>query len=228
MSTKKTKTSSDPLRTSTPAAASVPFKLTATNNSTVKGAQYFNVFPPALKNPSPISQTLTALVSDPTEDGDKITLTWNGGSGALALFTLIDGTNPDTAERTPVALGDTVAVAWIDGAFTVTPAAGGPANAIKVTFTAGVPAGGQIGLVVGPAPILVPIPAGLSSLTLEPDLSPTVTVIFGTAFQLPKPDQSDVSNAATIAFEQHTATNASPTAVAQIEVGLGNQIVGGV
>lgn len=227
MSTKMAQTSSGPATNNAPPAAAVPFELTATNASTVKGVQYFSVFPPALKNPPPKSQTLTALVSDPTKQGDATTLTWNGGSAALALFALIEGASPDVAERTPVALGDTVAVAWIDGAFTVTPAAGGPANAIEVTFAPGVPGGGQLGLVVGPAPILVPIPAGLSALTLEPDLSPTVTVIFGTPFQLPKPDQSDVSKTATITFEQDTATNASPTAIAQIKVGLENQIVEG-
>lgn len=215
-----TKTSFDPAMTSAPAAAAVPFELTATNESTVPGVQYFSVFPPALKNPPPKSQTLTALVSDPTNQGDATTLTWNGGSGALALFALIEGANPDAAKRTPVGLGDTVAVAWVDGAFTVTPAAGGPANAIEVTFAAGVPGRGQIGLVVGPAPILVPIPAGLPALTLEPDLSPTVTVIFGTPFQLPQPDQSDVSKAAVVTF-----TSTSPTAIAQIKIGLDNLIV---
>lgn len=225
MSTKMAETSSDPAMNSAPPAAAVPFELTATNESTVPGVQYFSVFPLALKNPPPKSQTLTALVSDPTKQGEATTLTWNGGSGALALFALIEGASPDAAERMPVALGDTVAVAWVDGAFTVTATAGGPANAIEVTFAPGVAAGGQIGLVVGPAPILVPIPAGLSSLTLEPDLSPTATVVFGTAFQFPQPDESDVSKPATITFEQDETTSASTPASAQIKVGLDNQIV---
>ncbi len=228
MSTTKAKTSSAPATTSTPAAATVPFELTATNRSTVPGAQYFSVYPPALKSPPVSSQTLTALVSGPTEQGDTTTLTWNGGSGALALFALIGGTSPDAAVRKPVALGDTVTVAWVNGAFTITAAVGGgPVDAIKVTFASGMPANGHIGLVVGPASILVPIPAGLMGLTLEPDLSPTVSVVFGTPFQLPQPDQSDVSERATITFEQDAATNASLTASAQIELGLENQIVQG-
>ncbi|KAB1082362.1 MULTISPECIES: hypothetical protein [Rhizobium/Agrobacterium group] len=224
MSTTKAKTSSGPATSSTPSAAAVPFELTATNGSSVPGFQYFSVFPPALKNPPPKSQVLTALVSDATDQAGTTTLTWNGGSGALALFALLEGTSPNNAHRTPVALGDTVAVALVDGAFTLTATAGGPANAIEVTFAPGVPPGGQIGLVVGPAPILVAIPAGLSSLTLEPDLSPTVTVVFGTAFQFPEANESDVSQSATTTFKQDATTEASPTAIAHIEVDLDNKI----
>jgi len=224
MSTPKATTSPDPATSSTPPAAAVPFALTATNNSTVPGIQYFSVFPLPLTKPSLNSQTITAMVSGPTKQGDTKTLTWNGGSGALTLFAFLKDANPDAAEKTPVALGDTVAVTWADGAFTVTAAAGGPAGAIEVTFPESVPADSQIGLVVGPAPIFVAAPAGLSSLTLEPDLSPTVTVVFGTAFQLPAPDESDLSQAATITFKQDT-TAASPTAAAQIEANLDNKIV---
>jgi len=49
-------------------------------------------------------------------------------------------------------------------------------------------------------------------------------VVFGTAFQLPAPDESDLSQAATITFKQDT-TAASPTAAAQIEANLDNKIV---
>ena len=219
-----TKTSPEPATSSPPPAAAVPFELAVTNGSTVAGRQCFNIFPPPLNKPSQNQQTITALVSDPMGQGDTKPLTWNGGSGALALFAFVKGASLDAAERTPVALGDTVAVAWADGAFTVTPAAGGPAGAIEATFAGGVPPGSQIGLVVGPAPILVPVPAGLSSLTLEPDLSQTVTVVFGTAFQFPEPDEWDRSQAATVTFKQDAAAT-SPTAVAKIVANLDNKIV---
>jgi len=206
-----------------PAATELTFNLTATNGSSLPGAHYFNVFPPALKTPSLKSQTLTALVSQPTtSENPTTTLTWKGGGGALALFALASGMVIGNVERTPVALGDTVAVAWVDGAFTITLAAGGPANAVEVTFAPGIPPDAQIGLVVGPAPILVSVPAGLSSLTLEPDLSPVAMVVFGTAFQLPQPEMSDASQARTIMFNLDTAV---ATASAQIAVGLENRIV---
>lgn len=225
MSIQMTNSGSDAPQDTSPATTGTAFTLSATNGSTVPGVQYFNVFPPALKSPSAKFQILTALVSDPTPQTGKATMTWNGGGDALTLFALVDGKSPINIQGTPVALGDTVAVAWADGAFTVTPATGGPPGAIEVTFAPGVPVEGQIGLVVGPAPILVPIPIGLSPVTLEPDLSPTVTVNFGTAFQLPKPDESDLSKAVTITFVDDPSASPGPAFVAQIKVGLDNQIV---
>lgn len=208
-----------------PAATEITFNLTATNESSLSGNQYFNIFPPALKTPSLKSQVLTALVSEPTSAASPTTTrTWKGGSGALALLAVTAGASPSEAETTPVALGDKVTVAWADGVFDMTPSPGGPPNAVEVTFAPGVPADSQVGLVVGPAPILVRVPVGLSPLTLEPDLSPTVTVVFGTAFQLPKPEVSDVNKAQLITFKDG-ATSGGATASAQIKVGLDNLII---
>ncbi len=225
MSTQVANTDSSTAADDPPATGVVPFQLTATNASSVPGSVYFNVFPPALTNFPATGQTITALVSPATTNSSPpVTMTWNGGPGALGLFALTDGADPARAEKTPVALGDTVAVAWANGAFTITPSPGGPAGVLTVTFAPGIPTGGSIGLVVGPAPILVPIPVSLSPLTLAPDLSPTVTVVFGTAFQFPAPDISDESQAQTVTFKTD-ATSTSPTATASITVGLDNQIV---
>ncbi|MDI6835861.1 MAG: hypothetical protein QMD99_09135 [Rhizobiaceae bacterium] len=211
--------------TDAPATGAVSFQLTATNASSVPGSTYFNIFPPALKNLPATAQTITALVSPATTNtSPPVTLAWSGGAGALSMLVLAAGAELASAEKTPVALGDNVAVAWANGAFTITPSPGGPAGVLTVTFAPGIPVGGSVGLVVGPAPILVPIPVSLSPLTLEPDVSPTVTVMFGTAFQLPAPAISDESQAQTVTFKTDP-TSTSPTATAAISVGLDNQIV---
>ncbi|WP_416798719.1 hypothetical protein [Ciceribacter azotifigens] len=225
MSTQVASTDSNIAANDPPATGAISFQLTATNASSVPGSVYFNIFPPALKNLPASVQTITALVSPATTNtSPPVNLTWNGGAGALSMLVLAAGADPAHAEKTPVALGDTVAVAWTNGAFTITPSPGGPEGVLTVTFAPGIPAGGSVGLVVGPAPILVPIPVSLSPVTLEPDLSPTVTVMFGTAFQLPAPDISDESHAQTVTFKTD-ATSTSPTATASITVGLDNQIV---
>ncbi|CAN7704369.1 hypothetical protein [Pararhizobium sp. LjRoot238] len=222
MSTQTANTASE-TPNGTPAVTEITFNLTATNESSVPGTSYFSVFPPKLTNPK--SQILTALVSGPTtQKTPTTTLTWQGGSGALTLLALAPGTLLKSAQTTPVSLGDSVAVAWSEGAFTFTPTTGGPADGVDVTFSPGILAGSFIGLIAGPAPILVPIPGDQSPLSLEPDLSQTVTVIFGTPFQFPKSDQSDVSKATTVSFTQDATSN-SPTANAQITVGLDNLIV---
>lgn len=225
MSTQVASTDSSITANDPPATGAVSFQLTATNASSVPGSVYFNIFPPALKSIPTSGQTITALVSPATTNtSPPVNLTWNGGAGALSLFALAAATDISRAEKTAVALGDTVAVAWANGTFTVTPSPGGPEGVITVTFAPGIPTGGLVGLVVGPAPILVPIPVSLTPLTLEPDLSPTVMVVFGTAFQLPPPDVSDESQAQTVTFKTD-ATSTSPTATAAITVGLDNQIV---
>lgn len=211
-----------------PAAAGttvITFQLTATNESSLSGSRYFNVFPPILKNISSKSQIRTALVSDPTSQTTPVTtLMWKGGDGALALFALTEGITLEGAERVPVALGDTVAVDWVGKGFTLTPAPGGPAGGIAMTFSSTIPTDTQIGLIAGPAPILVAVPPSLSPMTLEPDLSSTVTVVFGTAFQLPEPVVSDWSKEQTVNLKQ-IASDTGPMAAAQIKVGLDNRIV---
>jgi hypothetical protein len=196
--------------------------LTVANDSTVSGPGYFNVFPPLLLNVPPQSQNLTALVSAPTVSGTPTTITWNGGSGALELFAFAAGTSPDAATRTAVALGDIVTVDWAGGAFTFAPAPGGPATGIEVAFTPNVPVDTQIGLVVGPGSILVPRQANPSPLTLTPNLSPVATVTFGTAYQWPGPDVSDISKSQAVTFKP---SSASPVLAAQITIGSDNLIV---
>ena len=184
MSTETTNT--DPGAAPNNAPAATTFQLKATNDSSLSGSRYFNVFPPILTNIAANSQILTALVSAPTSEAEPTAMmTWKGGSSALALFAFPADASPDAAPRTPVALADTVVVDWANGAFTLTPAPGGPANGIEVTFTTAVPVETQIGLVVGPGAILLQLPVGPSPLTLMPDLSATATVVFGTAFQWP-------------------------------------------
>ncbi|HEV7309253.1 hypothetical protein [Ensifer sp.] len=201
------------------AAAPITFSLTATNGSSLAGDAYFSVFPPPLKSPPVSSQVLTALVSAATSEANETTtLTWNGGSGALALLAMAEDGAPATAGKTPVALGDKVMVTWADGAYTIVPSTGGPASAVEVDIDPSVPPNSLIGLVVGPAPILVGIPAGLGPLTLEPDLSPTATVVFGTACVYPPAPISDVDQGLTVTF------SGTPTAAAQVAVGLDNLI----
>ncbi len=199
-----------PVSTETPALAATTFHLTATNNSSLVGDSYFNVYPPALTSPSVNSQTRQALVSEPTSKGETTTMTWPGGSAALSLFAVHAGANPTTSAHIPVALGDIVAIDWVDGAFSVSPAAGGTAGSIQVTFTAVVPSDTSIGLVVGPGSILVLQPPGQAALTLTPDLSSVATVSFGTPYQLLKPLFSDVNASSLVIFRQGTSSTAPP------------------
>ncbi len=204
---------------STPPAPGTAYTLTATNASTVSGNQYFNVFPPCMTVKPAQRQRLLALVSSPTVTGEgaaaQATLTWQAGPDTLALFALTPKQSPDGAPRTPVALGDTATVTWDGGAFTIATSANGTPGAITVTFNAGIPVGSQVGLVVGPGSILVSAPTSASTMTLVPDLSPTVTVQFGTPFDPGSPGVTDVSQTATVIF-------AGPAA--SITIGPDNQI----
>jgi hypothetical protein len=222
MSTSRTNTGSTAAQTDDPVAEETTFTLTATNESSVPGAQYFNVFPPKLISPAQGTVIYTALVSNQTTKANPtVTMSWKGGAGALAMTALTKTMKIGNAAQTPVALGETVAVDWIDEAFTLTPTAGGPEGVITVTFSQNIPADSYVGLVVGPAPVLVPIQGNGSPLTLEPDLTPVVTVAFGTAFQWPKPQVWDESNAKTVTFKQGDTNGV----YAQIQVGADNLIV---
>lgn len=226
MSSEQINTDSSPAPGTVSATTATIFTLTTVNASSVAGPSCFSVFPPILKNLPAISQVLMALVSAPTvQGGAPGVMTWKGGSGALTLFALVSGAAPENNPGTPVALADTVAIDWINGAFSLVPSAGGgPVDGIEVTFTAAVPIGTQIGLTVGPGAILVQQPAGQAPLTLTPDLSLVATVVFGTAFQMPMPDMSDVSKPQTVTFTPG-GTIDNPTASAAIFVGLDNLIV---
>lgn len=205
------------------AATVITFQLGLTNESSLSGSRYFNIFPPYLKNISTKSQVRTALVSQATSRAATNTnLMWKGGEGALALLAITEGITVESAERVSVTLGDIVSVDWSGTGFTLTPTPGGPTNVISLTFAAGLPADTQVGLVVGPAPILVAALLG-QSMALEPDLSPAISVSFGTAFQLPEPDMSDLSKEQVVTLKQ-TASDAGPMASAQIKVGLDNRI----
>lgn len=209
---------------SPPTATTIAFTLVATNASSIKGDAYFSIFPPPLKSPAVTAQVPTALVSAATDakTSATTTLTWNGGSGALVLLAMAAGDAPANAEKTAVALGDKATVTYANGAYAITAATGGPANAIEVIFDEGVPASSLIGLVVGPAPILLKPPAGMGSLTLEPDMSPTVKAVFGTACTYPPPENSNVDQGLTVTF---LAGGGGSTASAQIAVDLDNLIV---
>ncbi|WFR95014.1 hypothetical protein [Rhizobium tumorigenes] len=206
------------------ASAGTTFELKATNDSSLPGQNYFNVYSPILTNLDAKAQTLVALVSAATGKGQSTTLTWQGGSGALSLFAVTAGASPVTSPGTAVALGDIVAIEWAAGAFTISPAAGGPADSIQVSITSAVPPGIKIGLVVGPGSILVRPAIGQAVLTLTPDMSPVATVSFGTAFQLPPPPVSDVSQPRQVTFQPGTSSS-GPLATAEISVGVTDEIV---
>ncbi|MBO9100173.1 MULTISPECIES: hypothetical protein [unclassified Rhizobium] len=206
------------------AGAGTTFELKATNDSSLPGQNYFNVYPPILTNLDAKAQTLVALVSDATSKGQSTTMTWQGGNGALSLFAVTAGASPVTSPSTAVALGDTVVVDWAAGAFTITPAAGGLTGSIQVSFSAEVPPGTKLGLVVGPGSILVRPAMGQAVLTLTPDMSLVATVSFGTAFQLPPPPVSDVSQPMLVTFQPGTSSS-GPLATAEISVGVTDEIV---
>lgn len=220
---------STPLSTETADdATNYTFSLTATNQSSLSGNRYFNVFPPYLLTPAMTGQKRMARVSDPTvasnvEPADT-TMTWQGGASTLTMFAVTKDENPTMAKPVQVALGNTVAVSWINGSFTIVPAAGGPEGVITVTFTEGIPDNSLIGLVVGPAPILLAVPSPLAPLTLTPDLSLTATIIFGSAYQWPKPDVWDATAPQAITFTSGAAGAAS-TVSATILVGPDDVIV---
>ncbi|HBF28469.1 hypothetical protein [Rhizobium sp.] len=193
--------------------------LTATNNSSVPGLQYFNVYPPLLKNLPAAQQTQTALVSEPTlHDGSNTAISWASGSDALSILAVTNGQILSKAEQTPIRLGQTATVSYPNSTFAIAISDGGTADIITVAFTAPIPIHSQIGLVVGPAPILVAVPASLSSLTLEPDLSQQVTVTFGSPFVWPAAEETDTSIPTVVTF-------AAGQTSATITIGPDNLIV---
>lgn len=93
-----------------------------------------------------------------------------------------------------------------------------------MSFSAEVPPGTKLGLVVGPGSILVRPAMGQAVLTLTPDMSLVATVSFGTAFQLPPPPVSDVSQPMLVTFQPGTSSS-GPLATAEISVGVTDEIV---
>jgi hypothetical protein len=189
--------------------------LTARNNSTVPGEQYFNVFPPRMSVTPLLPQTRVAKVSTPTLAGKirHARLSWLSGPDTLALVVLAPGQKIGTATETPVTLGSTAALAWEDGAFSVSVAPGN-GEGVTVIFDPGIPQSSYVGLVVGPAPILVPVINDRVQMT--PDLAPIVRVRFGTPWQWGAPGFSDLSQSATVIFAGHEA---------EITVGADNLII---
>ncbi|MBV5333926.1 hypothetical protein JZU57_01510, partial [bacterium] len=129
-----------------------PYALTCTNNSTVPGNQYFNVYSSPTVSPT-LPMTVVPLVSPATcspnvaaSAGKKssasapasVVATWSGGAGALALFALSPGQKSIPTVTTPVTLGCTATVDYVDDAFTVTPVAG-EGSTVAVVLTANVP-----------------------------------------------------------------------------------------
>lgn len=176
-----------------------PFVLTATNNSSVPGEQYFNVFPAPLTVKPQLAQIPVPMVSAATISGSKqavAVLTWPSDQ-TLSLIVLAQGDSVDAAKRTPVTLGSTAAITWENDAFSVavTPGTG---DSVTLTFGPGIPPSSRVGLVVGPGPTLVPIVG--DGVTLTPTFTTTFTVQFGTPWQPPPPDFSDVSASAVVAF----------------------------
>ncbi len=176
--------------------------LTATNNSTVPGEQFFNVFPPPLTVTPQQPQVPIPMVSTATVSGTQpvAILKWPS-LAALTLIALKPGQSVDTATPTPVTLGSTAAIAWQDDDFsvTVTPGTG---NTVALVFAPGIPPSSHVGLVVGPGPILVPIVG--EGLTLTPSRVPTFMVQFGTPWQ-PGSSFSDVSTLTPVSFLGPTA-----------------------
>jgi hypothetical protein len=201
--------------TGAPPADGAMHTLTARNNSSVPGEQYFSVFPPPMSvTPPELRQIPVAKVSTPTVTG-KIRLarlTWWSGRAALALVTLAPGQAIEAAMRTPVTLGSIAALVWEDGMFSVT-VRPGDGEGITVTFDGDIPPVSYVGLVVGPAPILVPVVR--DAVHLKPDLAPIVSVRFGTPWQWGAPSFSDLSRATTVVITDHEAA---------IEVGPDNVI----
>ena len=178
------------------------FVLTATNESTVPGPQYFSVFPPPLTVTPQQPQTPLPLVSSPTEIDSQPTTTMQWPSlDKLDLIVLNDTESVEGAARTPVVPGDTAAITWKDNDFAVT-VTHGTGNDIKLTFGPNMPSPSNVGLIVGPGPILVPVVG--DSMTLTPSLTPTFTVLFGTAWRNGA-EFSDYNPPAKITFKGTTA-----------------------
>ena len=196
--------STTPAAETTGASPSEPtLTLTATNNSSVPGLQYFNVFPPPLFAVTPQQpQSFIPLVSAPTETGDAaVTMAWTTPA-ALPLLALAPGQSPSSVPQTPVSPGATATITWSDGAFKVAVVAGtGPV--ITLVYSGSIPAGSSVGLVIGPGTILMPISG--TGLAFTPDLVPTYSVQFGTAWQAGAPAFSDTSASETITFNGTTA-----------------------
>ncbi|MBB4284540.1 hypothetical protein [Roseospira goensis] len=188
------------------------YTLKAINRSTVSGAQYFNVYPPALTVSPPQPQTVIPLVSAATVSGGKdggqesATLSWAGGADALVLIAVAPGQTPDGAVRLDVTPGSTVAVAWKDNAFTLTETGQGNGSGITVTFGPDVPGSSRVGLIVGPGTILVSVPVSGATLIMTPDLSTTVGVVFGTPDRPGGEQVRDVSPKVSVEFKTTHAT----------------------
>ncbi|GEO82360.1 hypothetical protein [Pararhodospirillum oryzae] len=203
-------------------AGPTTFVLTATNRSLLPGNQYFNVFPPPLLTVTPNQpQTPLALVSPPTNaqgptspdrknplSPNTVPITWEGGADALALYVLNKGQTVEGLQPTPVTLGCTVKISWEEGVFSSV-VTRGQGMTISLEFDPSVPPNVRVGLKVGPAPVLVPVPADGAGLSLMPDLSPVVKVRFGTACP-PEPSAvSDLSNPATVTLSGSTTKSAA-------------------
>jgi hypothetical protein len=185
----------------------------------VPGEQYFNVYPPPmvvapLLPQTPIPLVSTATVTE-TGDGATTTLTWQSGADALALIALAPGQDPSAAPQTPAPPGTTVALTFANGSFTAAPSSG-TGSIITVTVPDNAPPGSQIGLMIGPGPILIPMPTGGGSVVLTPDLTPTVTVRFGTSLAPGASSFSDETASIPVTFAGSTAA---------IRVGPDNTIV---
>lgn len=183
--------------------------LIATNNSTVPGNQCFNIFPPLLTVTPSTPQTPIPLVSSPTMPGGShssvVTLEWKSSVGALSFIVLRSGQDPAKAPQTPVALGGALTVTWQNEAFEVASAAGEGAESIAVTFDPGVPPSTVAGLVVGPGPVLFPVPAGGGTLTLTPNMTQIVTARFGTFAPSGTDGFSDLSQPLQVVFRGNDA-----------------------
>lgn len=172
--------------------------LTASNDSSVPGEQYFNVFPPLMTVAPEQRQTLFPMVSTATVTGKQpdAVLKWSGPP-TLSLLTVEPGQSVDSATPNAVTLGSTATIDWKADAFVVTTTPG-TGNTIKLTFNPGIPASSSVGLAIGPGKILVPIVG--NGLVMTPNLAPTVMVQFGTAWQPGSPSFTDLSALTPVTF----------------------------
>ena len=200
-----TTTSGSTASTTTTTAAATSFSLTATNQSTVPGKQYFNVYPLACTTVVPsMPCTLVPTVSAATVAGTTsavATVTWQGGAGGMTLVVPASGTSP-----TAVALGDTVTITYADSAYTLS-SVPGTSSTVTIVLATGTSMPASIGLTTGAGMISLAPTSSTTTITLTPDLTPTVNVQFGSAYD-PLSGTSDLSQMVAVTFTGTTSLQA--------------------
>lgn len=201
-------------------ATGTDYALTATNNSTVPGTQYFNIYPLPLKSIPAQNQFYTARVSPPTSRQDAtVHMNWHVDQTAITVLAMSSHAEISQAVKLTAPLGSTVTLDWQDGAYQLAISASDTGTAIIVNVSAAVPANSLVGLDTGLTPIFVNT-TGAGALSLEPDLTPSAVARFGTAYQWASSDISEGSGCYQVIFYPTGETSA----YAQIQIGMDNVI----